>query len=102
MIPEILNSPEIKSEFNSKQRIFHCSLQCPINMNLVVHISEDGSEIESKHCAKIFRTLKLDKTRYQSVDSIAQLVERRSRNLKMRVRIPLETTNFSLFSAVSD
>ena len=29
-------------------------------------------------------------------------VERRSRNPKMRVKIPLETTNFSLFSAVSD
>ena len=35
-----------------------------------------------------------------SVDSIAQMVERRSRNPNMRVRIPLETTNFSLFSAV--
>ena len=33
---------------------------------------------------------------------ITQLVERRSRNPKTRVRIPLETTNFSLFSAVSD
>ena len=26
-------------------------LQCQINMNLVFHISEDGSKIESKHCA---------------------------------------------------
>ena len=25
---------------------FRCSLQCPINMNLVFHISEDSSEIE--------------------------------------------------------
>ena len=33
---------------------------------------------------------------------VTQLVERRSRNPKTRVRIPLETTNFSLFSAVSD
>ena len=81
-------------------------------MNLVFHISEDGSEIELKHCAssktsvkssrKYFvHRLKLDKTRYP-VDSIAQLVERRSRNPEMRVRIQLETTNFSLFSAVSD
>ena len=36
------------------------------------------------------------------VGSIAQLVERRSRNPKMRVQIPLETTNFSLSFAVSD
>ena len=50
-------------------------------MNLVFHISEDGSEI--------FRTLKLDETRYQSqlARSIAQLVERRSRNPKMRVQL---------------
>ena len=27
------------------------SLQCQINTNLVFHISEDGSEIELKHCA---------------------------------------------------
>ena len=31
-----------------------------------------------------------------------QSVERRYRNPKMRVQIPLETTNFSLFSAVSN
>ena len=30
---------------------FRCSLQCQINMNLVFHISEDGSEIELRHCA---------------------------------------------------
>ena len=36
------------------------------------------------------------------VDSIAQLVERRSRNPKMRVQIPLETKCFLLCSAVSD
>ena len=28
-------------------RIFRCSLQCQVNMNLVFHISEDGSEINS-------------------------------------------------------
>ena len=33
---------EFKSR--SRQRIFCCSLQCQINMNLVFHISEDGSE----------------------------------------------------------
>ena len=27
------------------------SPQCQINMNLVFHISEDGSEMELKHCA---------------------------------------------------
>ena len=35
----------------SRQRIFRCRLHCQINMNLVFHISEDGSEIELKHCA---------------------------------------------------
>ena len=34
---------EFKSR--SRQRIFRCSLQCQINMNLDFHISEDGSEI---------------------------------------------------------
>ena len=34
---------EFKSR--SRQRIFRCRLQCQINMNLVFHISEDGSEI---------------------------------------------------------
>ena len=33
-------------EFRSRQRIFRCSLQCQINMNLVFHISEHGSEIK--------------------------------------------------------
>ena len=45
-------------ESRSRQRIFRCSLQCEINMNLVFHISEDGSEIDVplvpscflKHC----------------------------------------------------
>ena len=32
-------------KFRSKQRIFRCSLQCQINMNLVFHTPEDGSEI---------------------------------------------------------
>ena len=36
------------------------------------------------------------------VGSTAQLLERRSRNPKMRAQIPLETTNFSLSFAVSD
>ena len=35
-------------------------------------------------------------------DNLIQLVQWRSRNPKMRVRIPLKTTNFLLFSAVSD
>ena len=30
----------------SGERIFRCPLQFQINMNLVFHISEDGSEIE--------------------------------------------------------
>ena len=34
---------EFKSR--SRQRIFRCRLQCQINMNLVFHISEDGSEV---------------------------------------------------------
>ena len=29
---------------DSRQRIFRCSQQCQININLVFHISEDGSE----------------------------------------------------------
>ena len=33
---------------------------------------------------------------------LGSLEERRSRNPKMEVRIPFETANFSLFSAVSD
>ena len=57
-------------------RYFRCLLQCQINMNLVPHISEDGSEMQLKHCAfsktsvkslpNMFRALKLDKTRHQS------------------------------------
>ena len=37
-----------RCEFESRlrERIFRYSLQCQINMNLVFHISEDGSEIE--------------------------------------------------------
>ena len=34
-------------ESRSRQRIFRCSLQCQINMNLVFHISEDSSEINA-------------------------------------------------------
>ena len=50
---------------------------------------------------KIFRPLKLDKTRTLiPVDSVAQCVGRRSRNPEVRVQIPLEPTNFSLVLAV--
>ena len=44
-----LSRAGLKCEFKSRsrQRIFRCRLQCQINMNLVFHISEDGSEIES-------------------------------------------------------
>ena len=34
----------------SRQRFFRCRLQCQINMNLVFHISEDGSEIPIWEC----------------------------------------------------
>ena len=34
----------------SRQRIFRCRLQCQIDMNLVFHISEDGSEINILFC----------------------------------------------------
>ena len=37
---------------------FRC-LQYQINMDLVFHISEDGSEIESKHCASLKTSVKL-------------------------------------------
>ena len=50
---------EIKD--NNEATSFRCPLQCQINMNLVFHISEDGSEIELKQC--IFRAFTLDKTR---------------------------------------
>ena len=33
---------------HSRQRIFRCFLQCQINMNLVFHISEDGSETDKR------------------------------------------------------
>ena len=39
-----------KFKARSRQRIF-LSLQCQINMNLVFHVSEDGSKIELKHCS---------------------------------------------------
>ncbi len=62
-----------------------------------------GSEIDLKHCAfsktiveslrKYFRALKLDYTGYQSP---------LTRNPKLQVQIPLETTNFSMLSAVSE
>ena len=57
--------------------MYRCPLQCHINTNLVYHISEDGSEIELKHCSfsktsvksprKYFvHALKLEKNRYLS------------------------------------
>ena len=82
-------------------------------MNLVFHISEDGSEIESKHCTSSQTSVKssqkyfvhLNWTRLATnpswLASIAQLVKRRSRHRRMRVRIPLKTTNFSSFFAAS-
>ena len=68
-------------------------------MNLVFHISEDGSEIELKHCASSKTSVKSSRKYFVHLNwmlysSIGQLVERRSRNPKMRVQIPLETTNF--------
>ena len=58
---------------------------------------------KTKHITKQSKTWHLNWMRLPIlVDSIAQLVERRSRNPKMRVQIPLETTNISLVSAVSD
>ena len=79
-------------------------------MNLVFHISEDGSEIELKHCASSKTSVKWSRKYFVHlkdslpipVGSIAQLVEQRSRNPKMQVQIPLETTNFPLSFAVSD
>ena len=51
---------ELEREFKSRsrQRIFRCPLQSQINMNLVFHISEDGSEIELKHCASSRKSVK--------------------------------------------
>ena len=81
-------------------------------MNLVFHISEDGSEIELKHCTSSKTSVKSSRKYFVHLNwirlatnpggSIAQLVERRFRNPKMRVQIPLESTNFSLSFAVSD
>ena len=81
-------------------------------MNLVFHISEDGSEIELKHCASSKTSVKSSQKYFVHLNWIrlatnpswldSQLVERRSRNPKMRVQFPLETTNFSLSLAVSD
>ena len=76
------------------------------NIKLVFRISEDGSEIELKHCAssktsvkssrKYFVHLNWIRLATNPVHSIAQWVERRSRYPKMRIQIPLEPTNFSL------
>ena len=81
-------------------------------MNIVFHISEDGSEIELKHCASSKTSVKSSRKYLVHLNWIrlatnsswldSSIVERRSRNPKMRVEIPLETTNFSLPFAVSD
>ena len=82
-------------------------------MNLVFHISEDGSEIELKHCVSSKTSVKSSRKYFVHlnwirraisipVGSIAELVVRRSKNPKMRVQIPHETANFSFPFAVSD
>ena len=38
-------NPKMRAQIHSRQRICRCRLQCQINMNLIFHISEDGSEI---------------------------------------------------------
>ena len=81
-------------------------------MNPVFHICEDGSETELRHCAslkisnvkssqKYFVHLNWIRLATNRSDSIAQLVERRSRNPMMRFQFPLKTRKFSLISAVS-
>ena len=42
MFPSLLNFIHLR------QRIFRCFLQYQINMNLVFHISEDGSETDKR------------------------------------------------------
>ena len=78
----------------------------------IVFVSEDRVFIyrtetlrvpqDVKVVAKIFRTLKLDKTRHQfPLTRKFQGVERRSCNpVKVRVQISLEPTNFSFALAV--
>ena len=85
-------------------------------MKLVFPISENDSEIELQHCSSSKTSVKSSRKYFvhlkgiklatnPRVGSIVQWVERWSRNPKMRVEFPLETTNFSLislYSAVSD
>ena len=76
-------------------------------MNLVFNISEDGSEIELKHCASSKTSVKSSRKYFVHLHWIrlatnpswldSSIEERRSRNPKVRVQIPLETTNFSSF-----
>ena len=77
-------------------------------MNLVFHICEDGSEIELKHCMSSKTSVKssskyflhLNRMRLAfSPSGLESSMERRSRNLRHEFK---ETTNFLLFSAVSD
>ena len=78
-------------------------------MNLVFHICEDGSEIELKHCmssktsvkssSKYFLRFKNRMRLAFSPSGLESSMERRSRNLRHEFK---ETTNFLLFSAVSD
>ena len=85
---------------------------CRINFNLAFHISEDGSETELRHCASLKISVKSSQKYFVHLNwirlatnpngSIAQLVERRSRNPMMRFQFPLKTKKFSLISAVSD
>ena len=49
---------EVTEKDNNETTNFRCPLQCQINMNLVFHISEDGSKIELKHCASLKTSVK--------------------------------------------
>jgi hypothetical protein len=80
-------------------------LQCQINMKVVFRISEDGSEIELKHCASSNSSVKSSRKYFVHLNWITlatnpcwDKVERRSGYPKMRVQIPLEPTNFSLLA----
>ena len=42
-------NPRMRVHILPRKRILRCSLQCQNNMNLVFHISEDGSEIQYKN-----------------------------------------------------
>ena len=49
---------EVTEKDNNEPTNFRCPLQCQISMNLVFHISEDGSKIELKHCASLKTSVK--------------------------------------------